>query len=89
MARYTQLTWKKEHGNLMNLSVLSARDITGTKTIKEKIISPCCVDYDVEISLREDEEIKQKVLLVRVICEEAPYKARPDGIWGVDPYTVI
>lgn len=44
---------------------------------------------DVRISYRSAGQVRRGRLRLKVICEDAPYKPSPTGVWGVNPTTAL
>lgn len=62
---------------------LLTADVTGVRT------TPTMAMVDVRVSYRDRRGLQRSRLRIKVICEQAPYKASPTGVWGVNPITAL
>ncbi len=85
MYRYCQKTWRANHtqgelAKLFNKLVLEDFEIVGELKVT-------LVTTDVELSIKVNGEFRN--IQGRVLCERQPYKPSEDGVWGVNPISVI
>lgn len=81
-----QITWKSNHSkselkNLLNGKIKSFNIVSNNFDIS----LPCIVDYFVKVKVNG----KVKELSARLLKEKAKMKPDIDGIWGVNPISII
>lgn len=91
MFRYTQNTWQSKGGNNPPLLMdwFGPKKLTKTKIIDVYEISDCCVDITLKINYLFISNLKEVKIRARVICETEPYKPGKDGIWGINPLSIL
>ena len=92
MIEFTQLTWKSDKGesakdfleNVYGFKRLIHFEILKEKTppeFSEAIVK----DIEIFIKYKLSNEIRNKKITARAICESAPYEANKNGTWGINP----
>ena len=93
MFENSQITWRSR-GRNKGIDLLKGwfylKDLTAFKILKTEKISDTCVDVTLRISyLFYISNLKERKIKARVICETEPYKPGKDGIWGINPVSIL
>ncbi len=89
-----QTTWIKVNREFVRSPSGWLQDAFGGKELQRADIigvssSGAVAHVDVRISYRSAAGVRRARLRIKVICEEAPYKPSPNGVWGVNPTTAL
>ena len=92
MLESTQKTWRSKENNNSEMlkSWFYLKDLLTFKVLRIEAISDSCVD--ILLSIRyvfSDSELKETKIRARIICETEPYKPDPEGMWGVNPISML
>jgi len=87
MARYTQLTWRSNHENNVQLleGWFGAKPLSKWGITDIIFIGDACRDVYIEIDYGKG----IKKIKARVICEDEPYKPNIKGTWGINPVSIL
>ncbi len=100
MYDFAQLTWKKDNGitklkqltggfRLLGTEIKERKDV---QTLNAEVVQDFIVTLHYKLPLwskRATKKVHQKDVVARLICETAPYKASPEGQWGVNPISAL
>lgn len=84
----SQLTWKEDK-KVEDLKAIFDPEAIGLKDFKivsSTYVSPSAMKYAVDLHMASGDKVLSQV---NVICEEAPFKPRAWGDWGVNPVSVM
>ncbi|MDB0602349.1 hypothetical protein PL373_14605 [Tenacibaculum maritimum] len=84
MYELTSKTWRAKHSK-KQLKQLLPKRIKSFKVEEITEFAPCI--YDVNITLRVGG--KTKKVTARLLCESEPYKPSVDGVFGINPISII
>ncbi len=94
MERLSQWAWRFANAteslemiyDLFSFMVLRRFKIISSEVKGEAMIDVIAM---VEYQYEDSDEIRKRTIAARVICEAAPYKPSLDGVWGVNPISVM
>jgi hypothetical protein len=84
-----QLTWQSRRTVAWIQTNLGTRDIKKFGYILEEKVSDVCYDLKYYVKYVTVGIVFEGVMILRLICETAPYETDINGTWGVNPITAF
>lgn len=94
MVMQCQATWIRVNRQFVRSPSSWLADAFGSKALLTADVTGITTNgamamVNVRVSYRDRRGLHRCRLRIKVICEEAPYRPSPAGVWGVNPITAL